>query len=182
MANVYNRSYAVFVPDGNPDNTNLASLQLPGELGVVHGNGGKRYQRVKLDSGATAANGVGVVAANQLAFWKDKAAFLVTNDFKQAVISNTANTHRARVAGVFRTAVTAGYYCDVLQGGIGITVANDGSAAIGQTVIADATADKAYTTQVAVGTASTYPPLGQFKTAASGYTATADLNIPSLEL
>ena len=68
------------------------------------------------------------MAANQLAYWKDKSQYIVTNDVTQANAANMAGVawansgFRNYVAGIFRSAVTAGRYCDILQRGRNISV------------------------------------------------------------
>ncbi|KKL05662.1 hypothetical protein LCGC14_2603770, partial [marine sediment metagenome] len=62
-----------------------ASLYYAGALGQRTSQDNKEYQLVRLDSGATASAATGVVAAGDLAFWKDKAPYLVTNDIAQAL-------------------------------------------------------------------------------------------------
>jgi hypothetical protein len=176
-----NRLQTVYLKRGDPDLMNEASLYAPGELGQVFEANDKTYQIVKCDSGATAAAGAGVVTANDLAFWKDKDGYLVTNDSAQAIGAGTANAFRNQVAGVFRAAVTAGSYCAVLQRGDNIPV-NATGGGIGQTAIANSgtDADAAF---VAVGTASTYVPLGVAREATGATTAgmcNVDLNIPSI--
>lgn len=173
----------VYLSTGNPDTTNDATLYAPGELGACFdyppGTNQRTYQRVQLDSGATAANTVGVVAANQIAFWKSKSAKIVTNDFRQAIDASVANGAMNNVAGVFRTAVTAGYYCDVLKTGNSISVTSDGSGTAGSIAVADTTANTARIVGVTVGTAPGYQQLGVIRTA--GATATVDVDIANLD-
>src|SRR5437867_1619783 len=92
----------IWLPTGNPDTTNITPTDFgtsattaamggqPGSLGIRFeaGTPSNAYQRVQLDSGATSATSVGVVAANQLAYWKDKSKYLVTNDVNQANAAN----------------------------------------------------------------------------------------------
>lgn len=175
----------VFLSTGNPDTTNDATLYAPGELGAVFdfnpGVNARTYQRVKLDSGATSANAVGVVAANMLAYWKDKTQKIVTNDTKQAAGASVANGFGNNVAGIFRFAVTAGNYCDILKTGNGINVASDGTGGAGATAIADVTASQARIAGIAVGTAPTYQPLGVIRVAAVANIAVVDVDIPNLD-
>ena len=110
MPNTIN-DQTLYVPTGDPDTWSSSTLQRPGELGKRHDDSDRTYQRVQLDSGCTSDNSVGVVAANQLAYWKNKQLYLVTNDLKQA--EGAASSAQAQfAAGIFRSAVTAGYYCD----------------------------------------------------------------------
>src|SRR5262245_1309449 len=89
----------VWLPTGNPDTTNISAADFgtsltavgmggqPGSLGITFEGGSpdRTYQRVQLDSGANASSPSGVVAANQLLYWKDKARYIVTNDSAQAL-------------------------------------------------------------------------------------------------
>src|SRR5579864_8248898 len=110
-----------YLVNGNPDTLNVAGPTklagsgayppgsffpyAPGDLGSSFDYNDKRYELVVLDSGATAATAVGVVAANQVAFWKSQSARIVTNDIAQCV---TPAAPEICAAGLFRTAVTAG--------------------------------------------------------------------------
>src|ERR1051325_3773004 len=96
-----NRIQSVYLGSQNPDSMNAASLYRPGELGAAFEWNDRTYQVVQVDSGATAAASSGIVAQNDVAFWKDRSKYLVTNDLR---FSNRNN-----VAGVFRVAATAGY-------------------------------------------------------------------------
>src|SRR5438132_1497108 len=129
----------IWLPTGNPDTTNITSADFnslggqPGSLGIRFEASppDRAYQRVQLDSGAVAGAPSGVVAANQLAYWKDKSRYLVTNDAVQAnaatAQATTNSGFRNFVAGIFRSAVTAGNYCDILQRGRGISVKTTGT-------------------------------------------------------
>ena len=176
-----NRDQTMYFETGDPDSYNESTQYAPGMLGNVIEDQDKTYQIVQCDSGATASTSTGVVAANDLAFWKDKDVYLVTNDQAQAIGNGTANAWRNFTAGVFRTAVTAGNYCAILQRGDAIPV-NATGGGIGQTAIANSGSD-ADIAAVAVGTASTYQILGIMREAASATTAgmaNCDLNIPSI--
>lgn len=119
-----------FVWTGNPATVNESSPHLPGQLGVTVEVGNKKWQYVQLDTGAVAANTVGVVAANDLAFWKDRTNYLVTNDLRQSEAGRNA------VAGVFGAAITAGYYCFVQRGGRASVNEDSGTAAAGSIMTA----------------------------------------------
>ncbi len=160
---VYPRIIAPYMPQGTPDKTNAPTpMYAPGELGCAFNDQttGKAYLRVKLDSGATSATPIGIVAVGQLAYWKDRSAAIVTNDqrFCDVGISGAIN----RVAGVFPVAVTAGggvngtdglplyYICDLVIGAKAYPVAA-ASALAGAQASADTTANTAravYTTGV----------------------------------
>jgi hypothetical protein len=180
MPNI-NRDQTMYVPTGNPDTWKTDVLQRPGELGKAYDANDHTYQRVKLDSGATASNTVGVVAANQLAFWKDKANYIVTNDTRQAQGGSIGTSAFANnVAGIFRSAVTAGYYCDILIRGRAINVADDNSSAVGESLIVDTTANVARAATVNVGTAPTFKVIGICKTASVANVCVADVDLANI--
>lgn len=179
-----NRDQTVYVQTGDPDTWSLAVLQRPGELGKAYDYNDRAYQRVKLDSGATSATAVGAVAANQLAYWKDRSQYIVTNDKRFALLGGVANSFANNVAGIFRSAVPAGYYCDVLIRGrntaVSVATADEGNVTGGVSVIADVTADTASADGVAVGTAVTYQKLGVCRTASTSNVAYVDIDIPNI--
>lgn len=117
------------VPNGNPltwhgntEGLNGTGLLEPGEIGGVLPGQGDQFQLVKMDSGATASTATGIPAAGQLAFWKDRTKYLVTNDSTQADAAHIpAGTllrdHRNSVAGVIEMAVVAGEHFFVHQKG-----------------------------------------------------------------
>lgn len=187
-----NRDQTPYLPTGNPDTTNIHPLPTatdpgqnwrPGELGKAFDYNDRAYQRVKLDSGVSASNTVGVVAANQLAFWKDRSNYIVTNDKRFALLGGVANSFANNVAGVFRTAVDAGHVCDILQRGYNIPVTATAGLTAGEQVVADVTADTAYADgPINVGTAITYQVLGVCRTSSTGAAGTAYVNfdIPNI--
>ena len=177
-----NRSLGVYIPTGDPDTVNVSSLYAGGELGLAFDHNDRAYQIVQVDSGCVAANGVGVVAANDLAFWKDKDRYLVTNDFRQAIGGSLGTeAYRNQVAGVFRNAVTAGYYTNILQRGDNIPVACTTTPdAVGELVVASNTASQAYCAGINVGTASTHQIIGTCRVAASANVAYVDVDIPNI--
>lgn len=174
MPNI-NRDQGIYIPTGNPATMNESSLYAPGMLGVSFEWNDRQYQVVKLDSGATSATSTGVVTANDLAFWKDQDSYLVTNDQAQAVGSGVTNAWRNFVAGVFPYAITAGYYCAIVQKGDNVPVNGAAGGGAGQTVIANSGSD-ADVNFVAVGTASTYQPLGIAREA-TGDTTSGMVNV-----
>lgn len=183
----------IWLPTGNPDTTNISSTDFnsmggqPGSLGIRFEATppDRAYQRVQLDSGATSANTVGVVAANQLAYWKDKSKYIVTNDFRQAnatsggAIANSG--FRNFVAGIFRSAVTAGNYCDILQRGLNISVATTGSPAAGDFLVSDTTASTAQAATVTAGTAPTCKTIGVVRGPAVANVTPCDVDIPEVQ-
>lgn len=180
-----------YIPTGNPDTMNVQINQAPsvpgqfnpyagGQLGMSFNSGDRTYTLVQLDSGATSATPTGAVAANQLLFWKDKSARIVTNDKRFALASGNGASNF--VAGVARGAFTPGTYGSViamLVKGHNIPVASSGSGSAGDTAIADTTASVARVANVAAGTASTYRPVGIMRGAA-GATVNVDVDIPTL--
>lgn len=153
---VYRRIANPYMPNGTPNFTNSPSpYYAPGELGYAFSdqNTGGEYLRVQLDSGATAANTVGVVAAGQLAYWKDKSRGIVTNDKRQCDVGPSGAVNR--VAGIFQLAVTAGggvngtdgqplmYMCDLVIRKDSFNVQASGTLVAGANALADTTADTA---------------------------------------
>ena len=180
MPNEQNVQTAYLGPSGDPDSFNEATLYAPGQLGQVSEFDDRSYQLVQADSGATSATASGAVAANDLAFWKDKDSYLVTNDARFAVGGQVANAWRNQVAGVFRAAISAGRYCYILQQGDNIPV-NATGGGIGQLAVANSGAD-ADASFIAVGTAPGYSALGVAREATGDTTAgmaNCDLNIPA---
>ena len=176
-----NRDQTLYFKRGDPDLMNESSLYAPGMLGNVAEVHDRTYQIVQVDSGATASTSSGVIVANDLGYWKDKDKYLVTNDQAQAIGNGVSNAWRNFVAGVFRTAVTAGYYCAILQRGDDIPV-NATGGGIGQTAIANSGSDADVAFE-AVGTQATYEPLGIAREATGDTTsgmANCDLNIPTI--
>lgn len=120
---------AITVPNGNPftwhgntEGLNGSGLLEPGELGGVLPWQGDQFQLVKMDSGATSATPTGIPAAGQVAFWKDRNNYLVTNDSRQADAASVpagalTRDHRNSVAGVIEMAVVAGEQFFVHQQG-----------------------------------------------------------------
>lgn len=175
MPAIYGKIANPYMPNGTPNLTNAPSPPYaPGEMGrvFVDQNTGNAYLRAFLDSGATSATTVGAVAANQLAFWKDRSKNLVTNDPNFNDTGTPASCVN-RVAGVFQTAVTAApgqnnslgqpiqYYCDLLVQGKNVPLlATQGATVVpGATVIADGTTGRAKTVAT-VTTAPTEQVLG----------------------
>jgi hypothetical protein len=179
------RHQTIWLPTGNPDTTNITSADFnalggqPGSLGQEFEYVDRRYQRVQLDSGATAAgSAAGAPAANQLAYWKDKNAYLVTNDRRFALgFSGGNDGYRNQVAGILRYAATPGNYIDVLKAGDAINVASDGAGADGDVAVAAAGAS-ARVTAVTAGTAPTCIPVGVIRGAAVANVISVDVDIP----
>lgn len=144
-----------FVRGGDWANRNEASLLHPGELGQAAVIGDKHYKTVQLDTGATSATPTGAQATQQVAFWKDRANSLVTNDIR------FSQGGRNTVAGIFPCTVTAGYYTAILTGRsrrVSVKVESDTYVAGDQVIAASgatATGDRE-----AAGTAPTYQRIG----------------------
>ncbi len=193
MACVYKNLSNPYMPQGTPDLTNAPSpYYAPGELGgkFTDESTGGRYLRVQLDSGASSATSVGAVAAGQLAFWKDQANAIVTNDKNQCDVGPSGAVNR--VAGIFQLAVTAApgikgtdgqpsmYMCDLVIKKRAFPVAATGTILIGTQFIADTTANVARgISQATVTTAAVSQVLGvcSNSTLAAGNTTLVDVNI-----
>ncbi len=191
----------IWLPTGNPDTTNIAAADWgptattvgmggqPGSLGIKFEASppDRAYQRVQLDSGATASTSVGIVAANQLAYWKDKSQYIVTNDVAQANASNMAGVasvnsgFRNFVAGIFRSAVTAGRYCDILQRGRNISVKTTGTPAIGDFLVSDTSTSTAQAATVTAGTAPTCKTIGVVSGSTVANVTPCDVDIPEVQ-
>jgi hypothetical protein len=157
------------MPNGTPDKTNAPSpFFAPGELGAAFAdqNTGLEFLRVKLDP-ASSTGTVGAVTVGQLAYWKDKANAIVTNDKAASDVGAAGAINR--VAGVFMTAVTATpnatgrdgqplyYMCDIVIRGQ-TNVRAGGTLVAGAQAIADTTAA---VSQAIAGAAVTTPAPSQ---------------------
>jgi len=164
-----------YITTGNPDTVNETTPYFTAQPGHVLPHGQGKYQYVQCDSGATATSVPGVVAAAELAFWKvgQKGRYIVTNDLAQA------EQGRNGVAGIFRTAVTAGNYCYVLQKANGVAVKGTSGSVLDNLIANSGTS--ADTTSVAAGTQLTYASIGTVTATTSGGNMTADIDIPSAE-
>lgn len=176
------RRQTIYMDTGDPDTVDVTTLYKPGELGMSISRNNREYQLVQCDTGATSATGIGVVAATQLAFWKDKSTYLVTNDRTQALGGQgAANEHRNFVAGIFRAAITAGNFCFVLKRGQDINVLSAaGTYVAGETAVAN-TGSNADITRLAAGTAPTTQMVGIIKGVVAGGVAPVDVHIPEVE-
>lgn len=162
------------------ESMNDVDLGRPGELGahVISPSDAKEYQIIKLDSGAVAAAGAGVVAAGQLAFWKNRASYLVTNDKVQAIGGPSLSTSRDAVAGVFTTALTAGRHGAIqLKGRRSVKTDGGGDFVLGDKIVPSINA-AADGDRNASGTAPPVTMVGRVAAVeASGFTA-CDLDLP----
>jgi len=184
------------MPNGTPDLTNSPSPFIaPGEVGAAFNdqNTGGSYLRVLLDSGATSGTVVGAVAAGQLAFWKDRANNIVTNDKNQCDIGPTGAVNR--VAGIFQGAIKTApgvldssgnptqYMCDLVIQKKAFSIAVTGTIVAGAVAEADTTANTARAISAAtVTTAPVSQVLGVFTSATvTSGTAPCDVNIGFLD-
>lgn len=189
MPNV-DRIFSPFVGTGNPDTyVEAATPSIPGTYAPYAGGdlgnsvdwNDKQYQKVLCDSGATAATPAGAVAANQIAYWKDRARYTVTNDSRFGLVDGqTAASFRNNVAGIFRSAVPAGYQCFILQRGRNIPVKEAGAATPGMLLVSDTSVTAAQALGVAIGTAAPVIPLGVVTTATAAGTCNANFSIPNI--
>lgn len=181
----------IWLPTGNPDTTNITPTDWnsmggqPGGLGLVHetSNPARSYQRVQLDSGATAAAPSGVVAAGDLLYWKDKSVYLVTNDSRFAMNgASAAGAFRNYGAGVARLAATAGNYIDICQRGQSIPCADGGNSfTAGETVFAENDTSASAFDRSAVGTYPGTLVYGVARGAAAAGFVNVDIDIPSAQ-
>lgn len=170
-------------PFSDIEKINVATAYKPGEVGTrIVTTSGKEYQFVQLDSGATSSTTAGAVAVGQIAYWRDKANYKVTNNAVDAIAGTggTQNNFRNEVAGVFVVAATAGYYCVVQQKGRNTAVVCDSASyEAGDALVASTTTAKA--ARVAAGTAPTVMKLGTaYAATSSAATVGADLDIPGI--
>lgn len=176
------RILSPYLITGNPDTINVTEPYAPGQLGGSFDLNDKTYTVVQLDSGATSATPTGVVAANQVAFWKSKTNRLVTNDSRVAIGGQTTSGWRNEVAGIFRNAVTPGNYTCILTNGHNIPVkgqSGSGPYGIGDVVVAGTTASPTII-NVAAGTAPTCITVGVARADISGGNVNCDVNVPNL--
>ena len=177
------RQQAMYVSTGNPETVDDSRLVNPGQLGRhvtvkqpgVPGSPGvesyrdKTYRYIRTDSTMTVAPFAGAVA-----WWADKAQFLVT----------TSAANRGVRAGVFQNAVTKGNYGYIQTAGPATTKFVDAPVnapnVAGLNVIPSATAGKADC--LAAGSAPIYPALGTIALTptynAADMTAVVELDIP----
>jgi len=183
MAQVFKRIANPYMPQGSPALTNAKSpYYAPGELGCYFNDQstGNEYLRVQVDSGATSSTGIGhSPAAGELAYWKNVAQAIVTNDKFQC--DATATGAPNRIAGVFQLAPTVSpgvnddtgapvmYMTDLLvkTGPTPGYVQCSGTPTAGQTASGNTSANTANTVATAAGTASPSELVGVFTGGAS---------------
>lgn len=177
-------------PFQNVEAMNSTALYKPGELGShIEQANGKAYQLIQVDSGATAST-AGAALAGQIAYWKNKAAYIVTTDKIQAegatlisggvptvTIANAVNS----IAGVFcsvsggaagTASITSGNYGFIQQRGPHVGVlTSSGTAANGDWLIGLTTGAPPGALRVASGTALVSMPVARATAATSIITA-----------
>ncbi len=173
MSNTFYRR-TQWVPGNNPDTANETDLYAPGELGGLWPTDDRIYQKVQVDSGATSLTPAGAVAAAQVAFWKDKASYLTTNDSRFA--NGGVGDARNFVAGIYRGSLTAGNYGFILVQGKAIPVKCTTSPTAGALLVANTGTD-ADATSVAAGTAPTCIVIGTAQAPKSGANVPTDVNL-----
>lgn len=181
------RSQPIWLPTNDPETTNISPEDFnamgaqAGSLGAKFNYNSSVFQRVRLDSGVNSANPSGVVSEGQLAFWKNKDEFLVTNDRRQCMATLglemvTSGAYRKYVAGFFRSALTAGHYVDILKKGVNVPCAESGNFTVGVGVVAGNN-ETASVVGVALGTAPAYQRLGVARGVDSGGFVNVDVDV-----
>ncbi len=181
-------SQPAFLPGGSPDSMNEPSLAYPGQLGIrfayidpprsapsdtegsAAGNP-KAYKLVQTDSSMAVAPFPGAVA-----WFADQANSVVT--------TSPTKLGRGRVAGVFKNAVTPGYFTCIQVKGKGhvffVDAPTAAPTAAGLFVIPSATAGKADC--LAAASSPTYPIIGRSAGVIQGGTGQAivDIDVPEV--
>lgn len=191
MAQVYPSIANPFMPQGTANLTNAPSpFYAPGEVGCsfTDQNTGGKYLRVVLDSGATSSTSVGAVLAGQVAYWKNQAQAIVTNDKNQCDLGPTAAPNR--IAGVFAIAPTVApgvlgsdgnplvYMTDLYLQKANAPLAASGSITQGGFASGNTAANTANCIASAVGTAAPTQSVGTWTSATvTNGIGTANINI-----
>lgn len=130
---------------------NSSSLYYPGDIGKkIIDTANHEYQTVLCDSGPAS------VAAGDVAFWKDRSSYTVTNKLADAPAG------RNGIAGVFQLIVTPGNYCRIQIGGSSnVPVKTSGAPNQGMIAVANS-GTGSDVVGIPAGTAPTYVPLGVF--------------------
>lgn len=167
------------------ESVNVATLYKPGELGSQIQVGTKAYQLIQVDSGCALSTAGAPVCGTPM-YWKNRAAYIVTNDKIQAegatntntapftvTIANAANS----VAGVMcattiggaagSATVTSGNYGFIQQRGTHVGVASDPSFVPGDLLVAKQSGATSTAARSAVNTAPVSQVFGR-ATAATG--------------
>jgi len=117
-------------PTGNPATANVAAMYYPGQLGQPFSFAGITYVWVQLSATASTA------ADGQVLYWKDRANFVVSNKLTEAVSSGGRNW----ACGICPGVITAGNFFCMKVAGVNVKVLTEASGAIGDMVVASATA------------------------------------------
>lgn len=151
---------------GSIDKFNAATLYKPGELGSRDiDTTGREWQLVVCDSGPAS------VAAGDLAFWKNKTNYQVTNKLADAPEG------RNSVAGIFTNAVTPGNYTAIQVRGASFHGLNcTTTPAVGDVAVANTGTGKDVV-GVNQGTAPTCIPVGVFSSTQSSNLISVDLKL-----
>lgn len=156
----------VYAPSGNPDTTHYTPPYAPGEIGVsFDASNGHSYQVVIIDPALNVASATGPILANQPLCWKDKTKHIVTN------VPRTGDP-----AGIARVNAAPGEVIHVLQWGLNIPVASNGSGAAGDKAVIAPTGNLAVVANVAAATYAPHP-YGIIRGAAVGGVINVDVNI-----
>lgn len=147
---------------------NSLTLYYGGEIGSRVTVDGKEFQTVKSDSGPAS------IAAGDVAFWKDRANYIVTNKLADAPQG------RNGVAGMFCVIVTPGNYCRVQIGGPSFTgIKTAGAPNQGMAVVANSGASSD-AVGIPAGTAPGYVQLGVFTSEPNAGFTSLELTIGSM--
>jgi hypothetical protein len=151
---------------GSPESFNQTTLYRPGELGGQIQLGTKAYQLVQLDSGATASTSAGTPITGHIAFWKNRANYLVTNDKAQCETPGNAAGASA-VAGLFCSisggaagtgTFAAGNYGFIQQRGTHVGILSGSNSAVkGDQLVSDTASATAQAQKYTPGTAPVAP-------------------------
>lgn len=147
---------------------NVVSLYQGGQLGMRATLTGMVFQVVKSDSGPSS------IAAGDVAFWMNRANYVVTNKLADAPEG------RNGVAGMFTVIVTPGYYTAIQIGGRGYrTIKTAGAPDQGMIAVANS-GSSSDVVGIPAGTAPTYVPLGVFTGAISTGFQAIELSLGSM--
>ncbi len=167
----------LYTGTGSVEAMNVTTLYKPGELGKQIQVGNKAYQLIQVDSGATAAATPGhAPQCGDIAFWKAKSSYLVTNDRVQA--QGGVTNSRNMIAGVFcspkqapvagDTSISAGNFGYIQQRGQHVGVLTSASTvSSGLALIVSSSTSAPDATNSAIGVAPLTPIVG-IATAANG--------------
>jgi hypothetical protein len=154
--------------------------------------GSKEYQLCQIDSGATSATPTGAIAQGQLMYWKNRSAYLVTNDVRFSDTYNgTTRNGVQSVAGVLVTPTTGATGVPAVpgdwvflqtKGRCNLILSQELSPALGDFAVpfnADATHPQIAKT--AVGSAPADTVVGRFMSATvTNNVAQVDLQLPEI--